>query len=272
MKTSLMPPPGWYPDPSSVERNRYWDGHTWTQATQPGAGPAGARYGAPYAPRPSGPPALLPYHPSGLHLLGRWTQGLLIATGVWFAIGFVAALRAWSSLGDVGVGATSGGDPLTAAEAYAAASFFASLLMLLTGVVFIVWMFRYWGQVRILRSSERPRHGRGWTIGGWFVPFANLWIPKQIIDDYWRRTSSTKQGDEGEPVPSGFHWWWAAWLTSGLVLNVAAFTDVTEESGQLAFYLLSAAGDLISVAAAILATLMVGALVERLSSAAGYRP
>lgn len=27
--------PGWYPDPHGEPRERYWDGHTWTDQTRP---------------------------------------------------------------------------------------------------------------------------------------------------------------------------------------------------------------------------------------------
>jgi hypothetical protein len=38
--SSALPPAGWYPDPSSEERARYWDGASWTAHTAPSRGPA----------------------------------------------------------------------------------------------------------------------------------------------------------------------------------------------------------------------------------------
>jgi hypothetical protein len=35
------PPPGWYPDPSGAPGQRYWDGRTWTQWSNP---PSQQRY------------------------------------------------------------------------------------------------------------------------------------------------------------------------------------------------------------------------------------
>jgi uncharacterized RDD family membrane protein YckC len=35
-------PPGWYPDPQNPAQQRYWDGATWSEATQPAAGAAPA--------------------------------------------------------------------------------------------------------------------------------------------------------------------------------------------------------------------------------------
>lgn len=37
---SSTPPSGWYPDPESSSRQRYWDGSQWTEHTAPAAGGA----------------------------------------------------------------------------------------------------------------------------------------------------------------------------------------------------------------------------------------
>jgi hypothetical protein len=33
--TGMLPPPGWYPDPSGARAQRYWDGARWDSATRP---------------------------------------------------------------------------------------------------------------------------------------------------------------------------------------------------------------------------------------------
>lgn len=65
--TSAPPPPppatpGWYPDPSSPSRERYWTGSRWTVATSSREAPAAERAWPP-APRPVPVPAATP-HPS----------------------------------------------------------------------------------------------------------------------------------------------------------------------------------------------------------------
>jgi hypothetical protein len=270
MTASMTPPPGWYPDPRTEDRNRYWDGQSWTEATGPVVAATIAPWSQePATQRPSPAAVRLPYHPAGLHLLGRWTQALLVVSAFWYA---VSALAAAGALRPVGDGTAPAGQAASAQDAHAMAAGVALLFLLPAGVVFIVWMFRYWGQLRIVRSEDRPRHGRGWTIGGWFVPVANLWIPKQLIDDYWRRTSAAVGDPHLTRVWPGVHWWWAAWLLGNAVENAAYFTDVSEGGSGDAYYLLAAIGAALSVAAAILGTLVVGRLVERLSSMVGYRP
>lgn len=81
-------------------------------------------------------------------------------------------------------------------------------------VIFILWFHRAYGNLRALGVS-RLRHGHGWAIGGWFVPIANAFIPKQIANDVWRA------GDHGSRVSPIVHWWWAAWLIAGSVARVS---------------------------------------------------
>lgn len=40
-------PPGWYPDPQNPAQQRYWDGSSWSEATQPASGYGAPGYGAP---------------------------------------------------------------------------------------------------------------------------------------------------------------------------------------------------------------------------------
>lgn len=85
--------PGWWPAPGR------------SRATALGAAPAApAAAGWPATPivsAPYYPPPVPgwrvqspPYAPAGLHVLGRWVQGLLIATGVLFAISSAVGLNA----------------------------------------------------------------------------------------------------------------------------------------------------------------------------------
>jgi eukaryotic-like serine/threonine-protein kinase len=93
-------------------------------------------------------------------------------------------------------------------------------------VIFIFWFHRAYGNLRALGVS-RLRHGRGWAIGGWFVPIANLFVPKQIANDVWRA------GDQQTRVPAIVHWWWAAWLIAGMVARMSVgMMDGSDNLGE----------------------------------------
>lgn len=68
---SMLPPPGWYPDPSGTPATlRWWDGAAWVDATQPAYPQAGAPqpYDAPQDPYQQGP------YPQGPYPQGPYQQ------------------------------------------------------------------------------------------------------------------------------------------------------------------------------------------------------
>ena len=70
-------------------------------------------------------------------------------------------------------------------------------LLIATTIVFIVWMWRSAKNNELL-GRIRPRHTSGWSIGGWFIPVGNLWIPVQVMHDLWQgsdpRSATTATG------------------------------------------------------------------------------
>jgi hypothetical protein len=104
----------------------------------------------------------------------------------------------------------------------------ANIVQLVTTIVgavlFLVWLRRAYGNLGAL-GIGRPRRTRGWAVGGWFVPVANLVIPKQVANDVWRAGDpELRPGDPGwqdRPVAPVVHWWWALWLASGISGGIA---------------------------------------------------
>lgn len=134
------------------------------------------------------------------------------------------------------------------------------LLLLVTAALFITWHYR------MLRKLERIlptplRHSPGWAIAGWFVPLLNLVRPKQMIDETWR--AATPPDAPRTRVPLSFHIWWAFWVLSeianaiGTNLPTHGPDDVVRSSNMLA------AADALTLAAALLATVVVTRLDAR---------
>ena len=92
-------------------------------------------------------------------------------------------------------------------------------------VLFIVWFHRAYSNLPALGVAD-PRWGKGWAIGGWFVPILNLWRPKQIANDIWRASDPNAPPEQGSAwrqrdVPAVFQWWWAAFLVTNWIGNAA---------------------------------------------------
>jgi len=89
-------------------------------------------------------------------------------------------------------------------------------LVVVTATLFIAWLYRTCRAVASY-SPDALRHGPGWAIGGWFVPFLNLVRPKQMVDDAWASATVPH-----ERPPLYLHVWWAALLASSLMARVAS--------------------------------------------------
>ncbi|MFD8531643.1 protein kinase [Streptosporangium canum] len=78
----------------------------------------------------------------------------------------------------------------------------------------LLWFFR----VRVVAERLAPgrlRYRPSMAVYGWFIPIANLWLPKQIADDIWHASSPPGRG--GTTAPAGLlHTWWALWLVTFL--------------------------------------------------------
>lgn len=134
-----------------------------------------------------------------------------------------------------------------------------------TAVLFVIWFYR----VRVNAEYFGPnsqRKGRGWAIGAWFVPVASLWFPKQMADDMWD-ASTPALPDGGRPrVSHGLlNGWWALWISSLIIGRFVdrIFTDTETAEGIHDAGVASMISDVVSIAAALLAILVVRKLSDR---------
>jgi len=146
------------------------------------------------------------------------------------------------------------------------AAAFYGLTQLVIVVLFIVWQFRAAKNNEAL-DRPRPRFGPGWSIGGWFIPLANLAIPVLILQDLWRgATPGTPRGDPEWRRAKG-SWligvWWAAWVIS--LLRYGASNSGLHDSGSLDDIETSNTIALVGVVATAIAAVLAAFVVWTLS-------
>ncbi|MEU0938613.1 DUF4328 domain-containing protein [Embleya sp. NPDC005971] len=95
----------------------------------------------------------------------------------------------------------------------------ASLAIVATMVVFVIWFHRARCNVEVLPPS--PQHfSSGWAIGGWFCPVVNLCFPLLIAHDIWK-ASDPRAPLRGGLTP-GRHpllWtWWSTYVAANIVI------------------------------------------------------
>jgi len=98
-------------------------------------------------------------------------------------------------------------------------------LYIATAILFVIWFRRAY-----LNVSRMGVHGQRWSsaysIGAWFLPFANLVRPKQIANDTWRGSDPDLPPNSGLGLidpPIIFTVWWALWIL-GFIAGRVAFS------------------------------------------------
>jgi hypothetical protein len=250
----ITTPAGWYPDGKDSALLRWWDGSQWSTYTKP------VRHEP--SPLVSGD-----QRPS----LGRgwFTLSLLVENALRFSVMISAAFIALDLWGHRMFGSwlvSPAEIDQSEAELYDAVGLWLSVanlaLFLLTGVLFIIWLFRAHRSDRMYPAQLR--HASGWAIGGWFVPILSLWRPPQMVLDVRRGASGT-----GWPPTALVLWWWWMLLVSNVVQGVAnalapsadgAFGTYVD--GARRHLVVDASASVLAAVAAILAIMVVRSTVR----------
>lgn len=138
------------------------------------------------------------------------------------------------------------------------------------GVLWIVWQQRARACAKGLGASGQ-RYGETMAALSWFIPFANLVIPKQVTNDLWR--ASDPAGPPAMHVEGRSVWplidvWWAVWIIGGVIGRFAFNADEPDTVDELDSYLSSLRVELgstvLTVVAAVLAMLIVHRITQRI--------
>ncbi|MFC8364817.1 DUF4328 domain-containing protein [Streptomyces griseorubiginosus] len=107
-------------------------------------------------------------------------------------------------------------------------------------------------------SPEASLPSRGWTIGAWFIPVVNLFVPRRLVLDIGRASCPAWEQKRGTTL---VNLWWAAWVAHAVVLVVAG----RAAPGSMAVLV---PAETLMLAAAVL----LGLVIERVTEALPGRP
>lgn len=137
-------------------------------------------------------------------------------------------------------------------------------MLIAVAVFFIRWLRLAYRNADAVAPGVR-RYGHGWAIGAWFVPFLNIWRPKQIVNDAWRAGDPSSAPYTAQ-LPAWLNLWWAAWLLTNVLGQVAGRLalrqDTNEELHTVDYWYI--ASDATDAVAAVLAILVVRRISARL--------
>lgn len=225
----------------------------------------------------TGPVDVLPADPpvAAPHLLA---QALVVLLGLCAVCDLLGVLTGWHYLAGLGrllADPALDVDTVTGAEArYGTVGQLQALTYVATGVTWLVWQYRTYGAVRDLGATGLLRHGQGWSIGAWFVPFLNLVRPLRMVDDLW--TGPDPELPDRGPLTAGggtrlVPAWWAALLGACLLSRIGAALPAETLEQLRNGVRVWLAGDLVWLAADVLALLLVHRLSRRVRAQARVR-
>lgn len=231
----------------------------------PGTRPALPGHQEPVATGPGGwGVGTWPRSPVGLSRTVTALLGVVIVTDL-AAIGSGLHLRAlWRGLVEEDDPAVHGSRGMAAERLHSVAGTGQGAVFVATAVVFIIWFHRTRRNAEVFDPGAQ-KMGPGWSVGGWFVPVANLWFPYRVADGVWAGSVAPGPGG-GRPTGSRapLHLWWAAWIASTFLDRFTARMEERAETPEETAQGLGlvAAADAFEIVSAVLAIVFVRALTR----------
>ena len=167
-------------------------------------------------------PAVNPYEAPKTRTAGRELPRLAVRARVARALLFLhvpAVVIGASVITARRMGWTTGNGQTALLVVAALLGFVALLLRLAEIVAFCLWIHAAY--VRATSVAAGARFTPAASVGWWFAPIANFWMPFEVVSHLWRLS---RGGNDWERCrsPAYLGVWWGCWCVSSL-LGAAAF-------------------------------------------------
>jgi hypothetical protein len=130
-----------------------------------------------------------------------------------------------------------------------------------TVIAFLMWLYR--ASNNVAAFGQQTMHSSGWAVGSFFVPIMNLFVPYQAAKDIWSKSEPAEPGSFSYASPPGFFaGWWGFWIVSNIANNIY-FRMSTLEAGPDATSIVGIISEVLSVAAAGFAIMVIRAIDRR---------
>jgi len=144
-------------------------------------------------------------------------------------------------------------------------------LYITSAIVFLVWIHRAHRNLPSLGATDL-RFTPGWAVGWFFVPIMSLFRPYQVASEICKASDPKVDTTDGTAWKSAatspiVGWWWALFLISNFVANIALRTVfIGEELSDLLAstyaYMVSDAIDVVGILITILMVRRIGQFQE----------
>jgi len=104
------------------------------------------------------------------------------------------------------------------------------LVILLTGIIFLMWIHRANRNARRL-GAQGMTFTPGWSVGWYFIPIANLWKPYYAMKEIWQASTAPTSWPSQKP-PSLLSTWWTLWIVSNVLSNLSFRMSMRAAAGS----------------------------------------
>jgi hypothetical protein len=102
----------------------------------------------------------------------------------------------------------------------------------------------------------------GWTVGWWFIPIANMWMPYQAMKEIWQGSDPDPTVPMASvPAPAVMKWWWGVYLVHSFSGWAPVFAGA-KGSKQAQDLVNAATIEIVTSAVSIVAALLAAATVR----------
>ncbi|MGB2756911.1 MAG: DUF4328 domain-containing protein [Acidimicrobiia bacterium] len=238
-------PEGWYPDPWGLEKQRWYDGATWTRHLWPPDAPELPTQEAQPTPgivTPSGQIIPVTVVEAATKRTARALSVLIPLAGVGLGFELLGLSHSAPELrASVDIMARGGDAKLPALPTWlSVASQVGEMVIFATIALFAVWLYRatIWARIEGIQGRLSP----GWSLGVWIIPLANVLLGYVATVD----TAPTTQ------TKGIVRKWWACFVTACIAPFVIIMTGDMNAATRT------------SIAAVAIATSLVSAILGRL--------
>lgn len=104
------------------------------------------------------------------------------------------------------------------------------IMLLVNFILFLVWVNRACKNAHALSTEVSMPYTSGWSVGWYFVPFANLIMPAKVMASIWNHSDPdiSKEGDK--TMARTVSLWWGLWIFTSIAENIS---NRLIESGEM---------------------------------------
>lgn len=176
--------------------------------------------------------------------ISTWTIALYIACAAAFTVGGFAILAGTNS------------DNASLLGFYGVTALGNALMFYLSAFAIGMWIYRAHDNLERLGHSDLE-FTPGWSVGWFFVPFANLVMPFRAMRELWNSSC----GSEAPSAPI-LPLWWGCFLFGGITMSIASFAG--GKSDDLSVMLpMMGVGSILRLSSAVILAL----IIRRITSA-----